>query len=147
MVGGHPAKPSRRSGGVILTFTEGRAAPCLGTRRAARRGRGVEGCRIAPGCAPRRGRCLIQRSRRGAYSAEISVSGRLIYGYNWLVSRLNAGAGWYRLTFSLDADCPFPLNTSLAAAVKGPQPALLTYDPVILPASNLTWIDVYIAQR
>lgn len=82
-----------------------------------------------------------------AYSAEISVSGRLIYGYNWLVSRLNAGAGWYRLTFSLDADCPFPLNTSLATAVKGPQPALLTYDPVILPASNLTWIDVYIAQR
>lgn len=43
----------------------------------------------------------------GGYSAEINVSGKAIYGYNWDVrTTSNAIAGTYRITFSLDATHP-----------------------------------------
>jgi hypothetical protein len=43
----------------------------------------------------------------GGYSAEINVSGKAIYGYNWDVrTTSNAIAGTYRITFSLDATRP-----------------------------------------
>lgn len=34
--------------------------------------------------------------------AEINVKGKIIYGYTWGVRKLNAGAGYYRITFSFD---------------------------------------------
>ena len=36
------------------------------------------------------------------YSAEINVSGTLIYGYNWNLRKVGEGAGLYRLTYVLD---------------------------------------------
>jgi hypothetical protein len=48
----------------------------------------------------------------GYYSAEINVKGRVIYGYTWNVRKLNAGPGYYRITFSFDELCgTVPLNT------------------------------------
>lgn len=43
----------------------------------------------------------------GGYSAEVNVSGNLIYGYNWTLSTWNEvpdeqKLGWWRLTFSLE---------------------------------------------
>jgi len=39
-----------------------------------------------------------------AYSAEVNMGGKCIYGYNWNVKDvpLTVKSGWYRLTFSLD---------------------------------------------
>jgi len=53
----------------------------------------------------------------GYYSAEINVKGKVIYGYTWDVGDNNAGAGYYRITFSLDPQtlCP-ELNTSFSAS-------------------------------
>jgi len=39
----------------------------------------------------------------GAYSAEINQLGQLLYGYNWDTKNDAGGAGYYRLTFSIDA--------------------------------------------
>ena len=47
----------------------------------------------------------------GYYNAEINVKGKIIYGYTWNVRELNDGEGYYRLTFSFDADSDYPLNT------------------------------------
>ena len=48
----------------------------------------------------------------GYYAAEINVKGKVIYGYTWKVRNLNQGTGYYRLTFSLDANGGLvPLNT------------------------------------
>jgi len=41
--------------------------------------------------------------------AEINVKGKIIYGYTWGVRKLNAGAGYYRITFSFDPNAN--LNT------------------------------------
>ena len=99
-----------------------------------------------------------------AYSAEINIPGKVIYGYNWNVRRDGQGAGTYRLTFSLDGlNCPLPLNTfftdgvtqilsgvTAMIPVPGPrQPTILAEEPaggvpVILFPENLTYIDVEI---
>lgn len=47
----------------------------------------------------------------GGFSAEINIKGKVIYGFNWRVSRFGDGAGTYRLTFSLDSGTNVPLNT------------------------------------
>lgn len=48
------------------------------------------------------------------YSAEINVSGKVIYGYNWQSPPVD---GHYRLTFSLDAvNGPVALNTAITSA-------------------------------
>lgn len=36
------------------------------------------------------------------YSAELNIPGKVIYGWNWNVKRMNDGVGYYRITFSLD---------------------------------------------
>ena len=41
-----------------------------------------------------------------AYSAEINVQGKLIYGYNWVTKRDGDGAGDYRITFVLEPSVP-----------------------------------------
>ena len=38
----------------------------------------------------------------GAYSAEVNVKGKIIYGYTWNVRKNNEGEGYYRITFSFD---------------------------------------------
>lgn len=49
------------------------------------------------------------------YSAEINASGKVLYGYNWRTSGLAAGD--YRITFSLDPNCPVAtLNTYITEA-------------------------------
>lgn len=55
----------------------------------------------------------------GYYSAEINVKGRIIYGYTWNVRKSNEGAGLYRITFSLDSDCPtaMGLNTDFVDGI------------------------------
>jgi hypothetical protein len=51
---------------------------------------------------------------RGYYNAEINVQGKIVYGYNWSVRSPNQGAGYYRITFSLDGvNCSANLNTFL----------------------------------
>lgn len=87
------------------------------------------------------------------YSAEINGSGKAIYGYNWKTGSMSAGD--YRLTFSLDPNCPTAtLNTfitpsttvyvtpttegSLAAAEADSGGATAKIDGV----NNLSYIDV-----
>lgn len=103
----------------------------------------------------------------GAYSAEINVAGKVIYGYNWNVRKTGDGSGYYRLTFSLDGlNCPLVLNTFFIdgvtqikptaeeeVLVPGPSfppgPRITAEEPgggvaVIDFANNLSYIDVQI---
>jgi len=49
------------------------------------------------------GGCWVPIDGPGGYSAEVNVSGKAIYGYNWDVRTTSGGiAGTYRITFSLD---------------------------------------------
>ena len=58
------------------------------------------------------------------YSAEINVSGSLIYGYNWNLRKVGEGAGLYRLTYVLDGggDVGGTCTTALTTAFT-PEPA------------------------
>ena len=58
------------------------------------------------------------------YSAEINVSGTLIYGYNWNLRKVGEGAGLYRLTYVLDGggDVGGTCTTALTTAFT-PEPA------------------------
>lgn len=91
-----------------------------------------------------------------AYSAEINVSGKVIYGYNWNVRKTGDGPGIYRLTFSLDTN-PVTCNTffdeftqvkplgeesgvvSIMAEPEGGQASVSS-------GSNITYIDVEIIE-
>ncbi len=50
----------------------------------------------------------------GGYSAEVNVSGNLIYGYNWKLNSLpgnqNDKLGWWRLTFTLDETARYVID-------------------------------------
>ena len=50
----------------------------------------------------------------GGYSAEVNVSGNLIYGYNWTLSRWPLSTeqklGWWRLTFTLDPTAAYTIT-------------------------------------
>lgn len=90
----------------------------------------------------------------GGYSAEVNVSGKVIYGYNWMVRRNNLGDGDYRITFSLDPSYPF-LNTNFdeeteilvpeegedASVAEAPAGGGTAH---VVPSLNLTYIDVRI---
>jgi len=89
------------------------------------------------------------------YSAEINVSGKVIYGYNWNVRKAGDGAGDYRLTFSLDTDVLFGCNTFFDGDTKvkpsGEESAQVSVqaEPLggkahILWQNNLTYIDIKI---
>jgi hypothetical protein len=84
----------------------------------------------------------------GYYSAEINIPGKVIYGYNWKTSDLNAGAGTYRLTFSFDgmngAGHPsIALNTFFREGATAIIPTKGTGGITALDyANNLTYIDV-----
>lgn len=96
----------------------------------------------------------------GGYSAEINIKGVTIYGYNWSTSGIEQGH--YRLTFSLDPNCPVgELNTfitndttvavseeegtsALAGPVTAAEPEAGGGEGRIDGANNLTYIDVQI---
>ena len=101
------------------------------------------------------------------YSAEINVSGTLIYGYNWNLRKTGEGAGLYRLTYVLDGggdvggSCNTHLNTYLADGTTGaPETEVVNVvtnpvaTPAIVPAADpalnsdlgggLSYIDVVI---
>jgi hypothetical protein len=106
-----------------------------------------------------------------AYSAEVNVPGKIIYGYNWDLAKFDmAGiglpnepkSGWYRLTFSLDPTAVYnlvdengqtrgftiPCNTVLgsldAADLLGTAlPEVVVYEPK-LPSGQTTTLDLYI---
>jgi len=82
-----------------------------------------------------------------SYSAEINVSGSLIYGYNWNLRKVGEGAGLYRLTYVLDGggdvggSCTTDLTTAFAPAPADPatQPpetevVNVVTNPVAIPA-------------
>lgn len=88
------------------------------------------------------------------YSAEINIPGKVIYGYNWNVRKMNGGVGYYRITFSLDAEggkaVVIPCNTfftegvtsvKLSENVEGGGVGVIDY------ANNLTYIDVLIEPK
>lgn len=53
-----------------------------------------------------------------AYSGEVNMGGKCIYGYNWDVATvpLTDKAGWYRLTFSLDPGASYEDEDGIAHA-------------------------------
>ncbi len=101
----------------------------------------------------------------GGYSAEINVKGKVIYGYNLdmrnvlLSDPTEPRDGWYRLTFSFDnnpAVTGYTLNTFFTEATEiyvtpGEEITTLAeptgYQAVIVPALNLSYIDIYIQAR
>ncbi|SFN92660.1 hypothetical protein [Salegentibacter flavus] len=40
----------------------------------------------------------------GYFNAEVNVKGKIIYGYTWDMKKMNEGTGFYRITYSFDAD-------------------------------------------
>ena len=98
----------------------------------------------------------------GYYNAEINVKGKIIYGYTWNVRELNEGEGYYRLTFSFDAESAYPLNTyfdeateivvpieeeeesEVATKEEGPGNGGVA---VIDVGNNLTYMDILITER
>jgi hypothetical protein len=93
----------------------------------------------------------------GAYGAEVTISGGITYGYVWDASTLPSGL--YRLTFSLKsesgvdlADAGFPpvvpetektaVVTAEAEAEEGGGSSPAKNVPVIVPALNLSYLDV-----
>lgn len=93
----------------------------------------------------------------GAFSAEINVKGKVIYGFNWSVKRIGDGAGTYRLTFSLDPNTAIPLNTFFdTSQILGREIVEVeeadSGEPVggvaeIDYENDITWIDVQILPR
>lgn len=106
-----------------------------------------------------------------AYSAEVNVPGKIIYGYNWDLAKFDMASiglpnepksGWYRLTFSFDPTAIYnlvdpngvprsftiPCNTVLgsldAADLLGTTvPEVVVYEPK-LPSGQVTTLDIYI---
>ncbi len=92
---------------------------------------------------------------RLAYSAEINVSGKVIYGYNWNLRNNSDGDGYYRITFSLDNNTGHvPLNTFITEntviKVSAEDSEATEAEPggggvaVIDSINNLTYIDLNI---
>ena len=87
----------------------------------------------------------------GGYGAEINVKGKVIYGYNWDVLAISGGdKGTYRITFSLDPGALTLLDESTVVLLDEETTTDSGSAPsgggtaVIVPANNLTYIDVTI---
>jgi len=87
------------------------------------------------------------------YSSETNIPGKIIYGYNWNLKRSNDGVGFYRITFSLDADGghngEIPCNTFFTGdtSVKFSENVEGGGIGVIDTVKNLTYIDVLITAK
>jgi hypothetical protein len=99
----------------------------------------------------------------GYYSAEINVSGKCMYGYNWNVRDGGEGAGSYRLTFSLEPNTEHvTLNTFFTEGIttimlpepeEPEEPTIEAEEPTqggvaaIDFTNNLTYIDIHITAK
>jgi len=87
------------------------------------------------------------------YSAELNVPGKVIYGWNWNVKRVNDGLGYYRITFSMDPatgpdKTPVACNTFFADGVTQILPANTGGGVAQIDyANNLTYIDMLIVAK
>lgn len=93
------------------------------------------------------------RALASIYSAELNIPGKVIYGYNWNLRKLNEGAGYYRITFSLDPmtgpdKTPVACNAFFTEGVTQivPPPQNI-YTGVIDYGLNLVYIDVKIVEK
>lgn len=101
----------------------------------------------------------------GGYSAEVNVSGNLIYGFNWTLRQWPIDTalktGWWRLTFSLDPVCawevaaeeggtPTPYttnnNTALAGLDEGDLLAEVYFKPT-LPNPTTSVLEIEVLER
>lgn len=92
----------------------------------------------------------------GAYSAEINVAGKVIYGYNWFLRDTPLPDdvhryGWWRITFRLlDAVAvdgrEVVRNTSIDACGNIVEGEELLYTPVLDRATNTATLDLWIDQ-
>ncbi len=87
------------------------------------------------------------------YSAELNVPGKVIYGWNWNLKRLNDGVGYYRVTFSLDPETgadktPVSCNTFFTEGATQIMPANTGGGVAQIDfARNLSYIDVLIVAK
>ncbi len=96
-----------------------------------------------------------------AYSAEVNMGGKCIYGFNWDVRdvALQDRTGWYRLTFSLDPFADYidsggvlynyPRNTIIAALDPADltgysDPEVVVYEPKIAPDGYSSILEISI---
>jgi hypothetical protein len=91
-----------------------------------------------------------------AYSAELNIQGKYVYGYNWDLKSYDTGGvakgGWWRLTF-LGTNLDFTEATQVAVPIVPPAvPPTVPpetegrlYVPVVRADVDLTFIDVCIA--
>ncbi|MBI1352791.1 MAG: hypothetical protein GC160_00490 [Acidobacteria bacterium] len=109
----------------------------------------------------------VAQTAQENFTAEINVTGRMIYGYNWKLRNMvmNPGvekAGWWRLTyFSGSATSPldFTASTALFDPIAGPVSELSVEPvaeddsgsnpnyprtPVVDPLNDIVYIDIYI---
>jgi uncharacterized protein YjdB len=98
----------------------------------------------------------------GFYSAEVNVGGKVIYGYNWFLrnASLPDGVhkyGWWRIIFRLRDQADVGgvsvfRNTSLdvcgntEVVSSSEEGETLTYTPQIDPATQTTWLDIWVDQ-
>ena len=86
----------------------------------------------------------------GYYGAEVNVSGRVIYGYNWMLNRPLTGdctaeskAGWWRLTFWVDdARAGYQGNVRIVGT-DGPGSK---FSPAVCAVGNCTALEIEIAE-
>jgi len=90
----------------------------------------------------------------GAFSAEVSVSGRLGYGYNLLLQNVTLTDptihkyGWWRITFTVDGQGNVggqPVNRHIDLVSLAPNSGGL-FTPQFDPATQTTWVDINIKQ-
>ncbi|MHB8079661.1 MAG: hypothetical protein ACYDIE_10470 [Candidatus Krumholzibacteriia bacterium] len=104
----------------------------------------------------------------GAYSAELNVPGKVIYGYNWDLAHFKppvtpkkdtpgfdwvsgvTKVGWWRLTFSFDPSWDtITRNAAIKALDPGDLDDTCDFHPVVVvpaddPAAGYTYLDIYV---
>lgn len=92
----------------------------------------------------------------GAYSAEINIKGRIVYGYTWNVAEFGVEEGDYRITFSLDGDsgAAFEEQTHIletseeaVAALAAQAAPAVGGNAAVVPDWNLSYIDIHLRAR
>jgi len=85
----------------------------------------------------------------GSFTAEVNVSGKLIYGYNLMIQNLTFPGdlhkyGWWRVTFQLDDNGQVggaPVGRNVALAALSPGAGGRMFPPQLDQATNTTWVD------
>lgn len=96
-----------------------------------------------------------------AYSAEVNMGGKCIYGFNWDVRTVETAdkTGWYRLTFSLDPQAvytdydgvvhTYPRNTLIASLnpydlLGANDPEVVIYEPQLAADGYSSVLEIFI---